>query len=132
MGSGISGETPLPSEEDVAVFKVEAAEDRPEVRDLYIEARLNNIEVKLAKNGLLPKLTFSGGPAVGSLYWIGGFGYNMQLRFSMPLFNRGARGRSFTQRLSRRGWRINRPTPNVRSRLTLITGSRRLFGPETE
>ncbi|QPD02637.1 MAG: putative Outer membrane efflux protein [Candidatus Nitrospira kreftii] len=87
------GETPLPSEEDVAVFKVEAAEDRPEVRDLYIEARLNNIEVKLAKNGLLPKLTFSGGPAVGSLYWIGGFGYNMQLRFSMPLFNRGARGK---------------------------------------
>ena len=87
------GETPLPSEEDVAAFKVEAAEDRPEVRDLYIEARLNNIEVKLAKNNLLPKLTFSGGPAVGSLYWIGGFGYNMQLRFSMPLFNRGARGK---------------------------------------
>lgn len=87
------GETPLPSEEDVAAFKVEAAEDRPEVRDLYIEARLNNIELKLAKNSLLPKLTFSGGPAVGSLYWVGGFGYNMQLRFSMPLFNRGPRGK---------------------------------------
>jgi outer membrane protein TolC len=87
------GETPLPSEEDVAVFKVDATEDRPEVRDLYIEARLNNIELKLAKNSLLPKLTFSGGPAVGSLYWIGGFGYNMQLRFSMPLFNRGPRGK---------------------------------------
>lgn len=87
------GETPLPSEEDVAAFKLEAAEDRPEVRDLYIEARLNNIELKLAKNSLLPKLTFSGGPSVGSLYWIGGFGYNMQLRFSMPLFNRGARGK---------------------------------------
>lgn len=43
------GETPLPSEEDVAAFKVEAAEDRPEVRDLYIEARLNNIDLKLAK-----------------------------------------------------------------------------------
>ena len=87
------GETPLPSEEDVAAFKVEAAEDRPEVRDLYIEAKLNNIELKLAKNSLLPKLTFSGGPAVGSLYWVGGFGYNMQLRFSMPLFNRGPRGK---------------------------------------
>jgi outer membrane protein TolC len=87
------GETPLPSEEDVAAFKADAAEDRPEVRDLYIEARLNNIELKLAKNSLLPKLTFAGGPAVGSLYWIGGFGYNMQLRFSMPLFNRGPRGK---------------------------------------
>lgn len=87
------GETPLPSEEDVAAFKVEATEDRPEVRDLYIEARLNNIELKLAKNNLLPKLTFSGGPAVGSLYWVGGFGYNMRLEFSMPLFNRGPRGK---------------------------------------
>ncbi len=87
------GETPLPSEEDVAAFKVEAAEDRPEVRDLYIEARLNNIEIKLAKNNLLPKLEFEGGPAVGGIYYLGGFGYNMRLRFSMPLFNRGARGK---------------------------------------
>ncbi|MEQ1845290.1 MAG: TolC family protein [Nitrospira sp.] len=87
------GEMPLPSEEDVAAFKVEAAEDRPEVRDLYIEARLNNIELKLAKNGLLPKLQIEGGPAVGGIYWIGGFGYRVGTLFSMPLFNRGARGK---------------------------------------
>jgi outer membrane protein TolC len=87
------GETPFPSEEDVAAYKVEAAEDRPEVRDLYIEAQLNNIELKLAKNSLLPKLEFEGGPAVGGIYYLGGFGYNMRLRFSMPLFNRGARGK---------------------------------------
>ena len=87
------GETPLPSEEDVADFKVEATEDRPEVRDLYIEAKLNNIELKLAKNNLLPQLDFEGGPAVGGIYWIGGFGYRTALYFSMPLFNRGARGK---------------------------------------
>lgn len=87
------GETPLPSEEDVAAFKVEATEDRPEVRDLYIEARLNNIELKLAKNSLLPKLQVEGGPAVGGIYWIGGFGYRVGTLFSMPLFNRGARGK---------------------------------------
>jgi outer membrane protein TolC len=87
------GETPLPSDEDVAVFKVEATEDRPEVRDLYIEARLNNIELKLAKNGLLPKLTVEGGPALGSIYWAGGIGYRMATLFSMPLFNRAARGK---------------------------------------
>lgn len=87
------GETPLPSEEDVAAFKVEATEDRPEVRDLYIEAKLNNIELKLAKNNLLPKLTLDGGPAVGGIYWIGGFGYHFGARFSMPLFNRAARGK---------------------------------------
>jgi outer membrane protein TolC len=87
------GETPLPSDEDVATFKVEATEDRPEVRDLYIEAKLNNIEVKLAKNGLLPKLTVEGGPAIGSIYWVGGVGYRTAALFSMPLFNRGARGK---------------------------------------
>ncbi len=87
------GETPLPSEEDVAAFKVEATEDRPEVRDLYIEAKMNNIELKLAKNNLLPKLEVEGGPAVGGIYWIGGFGYRVTTLFSMPLFNRGARGK---------------------------------------
>lgn len=87
------GEMPLPSEEDVTNFKVEASEDRPEVRDLYIEAKLNNIELKLAKNNLLPKLEVEGGPAVGGIYWIGGFGYRVGTLFSMPLFNRGARGK---------------------------------------
>lgn len=87
------GETPLPSDEDVAAFKVEATEDRPEVRDLYIEAKLNNIELKLAKNSLLPKLTVEGGPSFGSIYWVGGIGYRTAAFFSMPLFNRGARGK---------------------------------------
>ncbi len=87
------GETPLPTDEDVAAFKVEATEDRPEVRDLYIEAKLNNVELKLAKNGLLPKLTVEGGPAIGSIYWVGGVGYRVATLFSMPLFNRGARGK---------------------------------------
>jgi outer membrane protein TolC len=87
------GETPLPSEEEVAAYKVEATEDRPEVRDLYIEAKLNNIELKLAKNALLPKLTVEGGRSVGGIYWIGGFGYRVGALFSMPLFNRAARGK---------------------------------------
>ncbi len=87
------GETPLPSEEDIAAFKVEATEDRPEVRDLYIEAKINNIELKLAKNKLLPKLTVSGGPLSGAIYYFGGFAYHVNAFFSMPLFNRGARGK---------------------------------------
>jgi len=87
------GETPLPSEDDVAAFKVEATEDRPEVRDLYVEAKMNNVELKLAKNNLLPKLRLEGGPAVGGIYWIGGFGYHFGVHFSMPLFNRAARGK---------------------------------------
>ncbi|MDH5668170.1 MAG: TolC family protein [Nitrospira sp.] len=88
-----TGETPLPTEEEIAADKVAAKEDRPEVKDLAIEIQMNQIDLKLAKNSLLPKLAFEGGPAMGSLYWIGGFGYNMRLRFSMPLFNREARGK---------------------------------------
>ncbi len=38
------GETPLPTKEEVAAYKVEAKEDRPEVQDLYIEAKMNNID----------------------------------------------------------------------------------------
>ncbi|BFU92062.1 MAG: putative Outer membrane efflux protein [Nitrospira sp.] len=87
------GDTPLPSEEDVAAFKVEATEDRPEVRELYIQAKLNNVELKLAKNNLLPRLTLDGGPAYGGVYYFGGFSYRAGLIFSMPLFNRGARGK---------------------------------------
>jgi len=87
------GETSLPSEEEVAAFKAEAREDRPEVRDLYIEVKLNNVELKLAKNNLLPKLTIEGGPQTGAIYVFGGFAYKVGLFFSMPLFNRGARGK---------------------------------------
>jgi outer membrane protein TolC len=88
-----TGETPLPTEEEIAAAKVAAKEDRPEVRNLAIDIQKNTVDLKLAKNNLLPKLSFEGGPAVGSLYWVGGFGYNMRLRFSMPLFNREARGK---------------------------------------
>jgi len=87
------GETPLPSDDDIAIAKDSARDDRPEVRELYIEAKLNNIELKLAKNSLLPKLAIEGGPAFGSIYWVGGIGYRAAALFSMPLFNRTARGK---------------------------------------
>lgn len=87
------GETPLPTEEEVAAYKVEAKEDRPEVRDLYIEAKKNNIDLKLAKNKLLPKLTAESGPTEGATDWIVGIGYRAGLHFEMPLFQREARGK---------------------------------------
>ena len=87
------GETPLPTEEEVAAYKVEAKEDRPEVRDLYIEAKKNNIDLKLAKNKLLPKLTVEGGPTEGATDWIVGIGYRTGLHFEMPIFQREARGK---------------------------------------
>ena len=76
------GETPLPTKEEVAAYKVEAKEDRPEVRELYIEAKMNNIDIKLAKNHLLPKMDFKGGqihsPWTG--LWESGIGMKRTLR----------------------------------------------------
>jgi outer membrane protein TolC len=87
------GETPLPTAEEISAYKVEAKEDRPEVRDLYIEAKMNNIDVKLAKNKLLPKLLLEGGPTEGVTDWIVGIGYRTGVHFEMPLFQREARGK---------------------------------------
>ncbi|MDH4153846.1 MAG: TolC family protein [Nitrospira sp.] len=87
------GETPLPTAEEIAANKVAAKEDRPEVRDLYIEAKLNNIDIKLAKNKLLPKLDLEGGPTAGSTDWMVGIGYRVGVHAEIPLFQREARGK---------------------------------------
>jgi outer membrane protein TolC len=87
------GETPLPTNEEVAAYKVEAKEVRPEVRDLYIEAKINNIDIKLAKNKLLPTLDLEGGPTKGVADWIVGLGYRVGLHTEMPLFQREGRGK---------------------------------------
>ncbi|MDH4153845.1 MAG: TolC family protein [Nitrospira sp.] len=87
------GETPLPTAEEIAANKVAAKEDRPEVRELYIDAKLNNIDIKLAKNYLLPKLDFSGGRMEAAADWLMGVGYHFQAEFAMPLFQREGRGK---------------------------------------
>ncbi|MBX3329555.1 MAG: TolC family protein [Nitrospira sp.] len=90
------GETPLPTKDEVAAYKVEAKEDRPEVRDLYIEAKMNNIDLKLAKNYLLPKLNIEGGRVDAAADWIVGVGYHYGMQFEMPLFQREGRGKVMT------------------------------------
>ena len=87
------GETPLPTEEDIAAAKVSAKEDRPEVRDLYIKAKMNNIDLKLAKNYLLPKLDFKGGRMDAAADWLMGVGYDFKVEFAMPLLQREGRGK---------------------------------------
>ncbi|MBH0177116.1 MAG: TolC family protein [Nitrospira sp.] len=88
-----TGETPVPTEEEIAAAKVAAKEDRPEVRDLYIQAKLNNIDLKLAKNKVLPTLDLEGGPTKGAADWIVGIGYRVGLHSEIPLFQREARGK---------------------------------------
>ncbi|GKS63620.1 hypothetical protein YTPLAS72_09240 [Nitrospira sp.] len=87
------GETPLPTKEDIAAYKVEAKEDRPEVRNYYIEAKMNNIDLKLAKNYLLPKLNVDGKRMDTPGDWAVGVGYRMGVQFAMPLFQREGRGK---------------------------------------
>jgi outer membrane protein TolC len=87
------GETPLPTEDEVSAYKVEAKETRPEVRDLYIQAKLNNIDLKLAKNYALPTLDLEGGPTKGAADWVVGLGYRVGLHTEIPLFQRLARGK---------------------------------------
>ncbi len=87
------GETPLPTKDEVAAYKVEAKEDRPEVRDLYIDAKLNNIDLKLAKNYLLPKFDVEGGRMLAAADWVVGIGYGIESRLAMPLFQREGRGK---------------------------------------
>ena len=87
------GETPLPTNEEIAAYKVEAKEVRPEVRDLYIEAKKNNIDIKLAKNYLLPKFDFKGGQMEASADWNVGVGYRVESWFAVPIFQREGRGK---------------------------------------
>ncbi len=87
------GETPLPTSDEVAAYKVAAKEDRPEVRELYIEAKMNNIDIKLAKNYLLPKFDFKGGQMEAGADWTVGVGYRTESWFAMPLFQREGRGK---------------------------------------
>jgi outer membrane protein TolC len=87
------GETPLPTKEEIAANKVAAKEDRPEVRELYIEAKMNNIDIKLAKNYLLPKFDFKGGQMDVGADWTVGVGYRTESWFAMPLFQREGRGK---------------------------------------
>ena len=87
------GETPLPTKDEVAAYKVEAKEDRPEVRELYIDAKINNIDIKLAKNYLLPKLDFKGGQMDAGSDWNVGVGYRMESWFALPVFQREGRGK---------------------------------------
>ena len=88
-----TGETPLPTEEEITAAKVAAKEDRPEVRTLYIEAKMNNIDLKLAKNYLLPKFDFAGGRMDTPGDWIVGVGYHFGTEFAMPIFQREGRGK---------------------------------------
>jgi outer membrane protein TolC len=85
-------ESDLPSVEQVKTDKVNAKTVRPEIREVAIEAQINNIDLELAKNNLLPSLDAEAAPARAPEKFVLGLGYRFGLEFKMPFLQRKSRG----------------------------------------
>ena len=83
---------PLPLPETVRADKLAARATRPEVLAVGIEAKLNNIDLELAKNNLLPSLDVEAAPARAPEKFVLGLGYRFGAEFKMPFLQRKARG----------------------------------------
>lgn len=84
--------TMLPTAEIVLADKAQAKTARPEIRAISIEARLNNIDLDLAKNNLLPSLDVDASPARSPEKFVLGLGYKFGFEFRMPILQRKSRG----------------------------------------
>jgi outer membrane protein TolC len=83
---------PLPPPETVKADKLAARASRPEVLAVGIEAKINNIDLELAKNNLLPSLDLEAAPARAPEKFVLGLGYRFGAEFKMPFLQRKARG----------------------------------------
>jgi outer membrane protein TolC len=82
----------LPSPETVQADKANARTVRPEIREVAIEAQLNNIDLELAKNNLLPSLDAEAAPARSPEKFVLGLGYKFGMELRVPFLQRRARG----------------------------------------
>ncbi len=82
----------VPPPDLVQTHKVQAKRERPEVLEVGIEAKLNNIDLELAKNNLLPSLDAEAAPARTPEKFVLGLGYRFGLEFRMPILQRRSRG----------------------------------------
>ena len=85
-------EDELPSSEAIRTDKLNARANRPEVREVAIEAKINSIDLELAKNNLLPSLDASAEPARAAEKFVLGLGYRFELELRVPFLQRRARG----------------------------------------
>lgn len=82
----------LPAPEDIMAHKLAAMEERPEVKELDVEAKINNIDLALAKNNLLPSLDLEAAPARSPEKFVLGLGYRFGVELRIPLMQRRGRG----------------------------------------
>ena len=82
----------VPTAETIKAHKIQAKADRPEIKEIDIEARLNNIDLELAKNNLLPSLDAEAAPARQPEKFVLGLGYRFGLELRIPILQRRGRG----------------------------------------
>jgi outer membrane protein TolC len=82
----------VPTPETIKAHKIQAKADRPEIKEIDIEAKLNNIDLELAKNNLLPSLDAEAAPARQPEKFVLGLGYRFGLELRIPLLQRRSRG----------------------------------------
>ena len=86
------GQGPVPTADDVMAHKLEARQERPEVREIEVEAKVNNIDLALAKNNLLPSLDLEAAPARAPEKFVLGLGYRFGVELKFPILQRRSRG----------------------------------------
>jgi outer membrane protein TolC len=82
----------MPTVDDVLTQKARALSERPEVKELEVEAKINNIDLALAKNNLLPSLNLEAAPARSPEKFVLGLGYRFGVELRVPLLQRRSRG----------------------------------------
>jgi outer membrane protein TolC len=82
----------MPTREDILAHKLTAMKERPEVKELEVEAKINNIDLALAKNNLLPSLALEAAPARSPEKFVLGLGYRFGVELRIPLMQRRSRG----------------------------------------
>ena len=82
----------VPTAGDVMAHKLRAMAERPEVKEIEVEAKINNIDLALAKNNLLPSLDFEAAPARSPEKFVLGLGYRFGVELRFPLLQRRSRG----------------------------------------
>ena len=82
----------MPTVDDVLSQKARAISERPEVKELEVEAKINNIDLALAKNNLLPSLNLEAAPARSPEKFVLGLGYRFGVELRVPLLQRRSRG----------------------------------------
>lgn len=82
----------LPTAEDIMAHKLDAMKERPEVKALEVEAKINDIDLALAKNNLLPSLDLEAAPARAPEKFVLGLGYRFGVELKFPLLQRRSRG----------------------------------------